>query len=231
MAVVVTLLALVAPAVTGVNSARQVTVAAYEIEGTLDTARAYAKANGTYTWVGFFEEDGSQSSRTPALAGSGRVIVSTVASKDATAMYPSNGDQAPLTSSNLVQVGNLLKIDNAHLDVLAQSDVPTRTVVDDPNYQVGSSNFNSHDAAGGGTSGTNKVTFTYPVSGNSPKYTFVKAIQFGPLGDAVKIVESPVRLVEIGLRPARGATVIASSKNCVALQVAGIGGAVRIYQP
>ena len=45
-----------------------VTSAAYTIKGVLDTARTYAKANNTYTWVGFFEEDVSQSSTNPATA-------------------------------------------------------------------------------------------------------------------------------------------------------------------
>jgi hypothetical protein len=57
-----------------------VTSAAYTIKGALDTARTYAKANNTYTWVGFFEED--ISSATPGTAGTGRLVMSIVASKD-----------------------------------------------------------------------------------------------------------------------------------------------------
>ena len=219
------LLALVVPAFTSVNTGRQMKWSAYGVESALETARAYAKANNTYTWVGFYEEDASKASTSPATAGTGRVIVSVVASKDGTSMYPVNGDQTALTATNLVQVGKLVKLDNAHLDMLAQNDVPSRTEVTDPTYQVGNSGFDSHGGAG-----ANKVTFNYPISGTSA-YTFVKVIQFNPLGDAAKIVDSPTPLIELDLRPAHGPTVDVASRNCVALQVTGIGGAVRLYQP
>jgi Tfp pilus assembly protein FimT len=51
------LLALVVPAFTTIKSGTEVTTAAYTIKAVLDTARTYAKANNTYTWVGFYEED------------------------------------------------------------------------------------------------------------------------------------------------------------------------------
>ena len=63
---------LIAPAFTTIKGGTDVTSAAYTIKGVLDTARTYAKANNTYTWVGFFEEDVSQSSTNPATAGTGQ---------------------------------------------------------------------------------------------------------------------------------------------------------------
>ena len=51
------LLVLIAPAFTTIKGGTDVTSAAYTIKGVLDTARTYAKANNTYTWVGFYEED------------------------------------------------------------------------------------------------------------------------------------------------------------------------------
>src|SRR5215831_11094712 len=51
------LLVLLAPAFTTIKGGRDVTSAAYTIKGVLDTARTYAKANNTYTWVGFLEEN------------------------------------------------------------------------------------------------------------------------------------------------------------------------------
>ena len=78
------LLVLIAPAFTTIKGGTDVTSAAYTIKGALDTARTYAKANNTYTWVGFFEEDASLSSTNPATAGTGRIVISTVASKDGT---------------------------------------------------------------------------------------------------------------------------------------------------
>ena len=37
-----------------IKGGTDVTNAAYTIKGVLDTARTYAKANNTYTWVGFY---------------------------------------------------------------------------------------------------------------------------------------------------------------------------------
>ena len=51
--IIAVLLVLIAPAFTTLKSAGDVTSAAYTIKGVLDTARTYAKANNTYTWVGF----------------------------------------------------------------------------------------------------------------------------------------------------------------------------------
>src|SRR6059058_1860157 len=84
------LLVLIAPAFTSMKSGTDVTSAAYTIKGVLDTARTYAKANNTYTWVGFTEEDVSQSSTSPATAGTGRIVMSIVASKDGTTVYNAN---------------------------------------------------------------------------------------------------------------------------------------------
>src|SRR6267378_8045326 len=54
------LLVLMAPAFTTIKGGTDVTSAAYTIKGVLDTARTYAKANNTYTWVGLIEESVNQ---------------------------------------------------------------------------------------------------------------------------------------------------------------------------
>src|SRR5206468_1541842 len=82
MGIIAILMVLVAPAFTTIKGGTDVTSAAYTVKSVLDTARTYAKANNTYTWVGFFEED--ISSTTPATAGPGRLVMSIVASKDGT---------------------------------------------------------------------------------------------------------------------------------------------------
>src|SRR5438874_12944042 len=80
--IIALLLVLIAPAFTTLKGGSDVTSAAYTIKGVLETARTYAKANNTYTWVGFFEED--VSSITPGPVGIGRVVMSIVASKNGT---------------------------------------------------------------------------------------------------------------------------------------------------
>src|SRR5438552_11168096 len=69
MGIIALLMVLVAPAFTSLKSAGDATSAAYTIKGVLDTARTYAMANNTYTWVGFFEEDVSTTSTNPATTG------------------------------------------------------------------------------------------------------------------------------------------------------------------
>src|SRR6516225_8092481 len=70
------LLVLIAPAFTSIKRGTDVTSAAYTIKGALETARTYAKANNTYTWVGFKEVDVSQSaSVSPQVTGTGRVAI------------------------------------------------------------------------------------------------------------------------------------------------------------
>src|SRR6266478_1115402 len=91
--IIAILLVLMAPAFTYIKGGTDVTSAAYTIKGVLDTARTYAKANNTYAWVGFYEEDVSLSSTSPATAGTGRIVMSTVASKGGTMLYT-----APLTN-------------------------------------------------------------------------------------------------------------------------------------
>jgi len=48
------LMVLIVPAFTSLRSGTDITSTAYTIKGVLDTARTYAKANNTYTWVGFY---------------------------------------------------------------------------------------------------------------------------------------------------------------------------------
>ncbi len=55
--IIALLLVLMAPAFTYIKGGNDVTSAAYTIKDVLDTARTYAAANNTYTWVGFYEEN------------------------------------------------------------------------------------------------------------------------------------------------------------------------------
>src|SRR5439155_9297415 len=114
------LLVLMAPAFTTIKGGTDVTSAAYTIQGVLDTARTYAKANNTYTWVGLFEEDEPPPASPAAAPGIGRVVNSVVASKGGTMLYTGNlGSPFTLDASPnqaaLIQIGKLTKIDNVHL--------------------------------------------------------------------------------------------------------------------
>jgi type II secretory pathway pseudopilin PulG len=236
------LLGLIAPAFTYIKGGTDVTSAVYTVKGVLDTARTYAKANNTYTWVGFFEEDVSQSSTNPATAGTGRIVMSIVASKDGTIIYdPTNLAQQDLTTG-LVQVGKLTKVDNAHL----------WTHTDTPSGPLPGSSFDTFDTRpnvlptyciGDASPLASTTPFQYPVGNPAPaaQYTFVKVVQFSPRGEA-RIDNSTLNAngtevfplqtaAEIAVEPTHGATVPGlTPANVVAVQFTGVGGDVKIYR-
>ena len=233
--IIAVLLVLIAPAFTTIKGGTDITSAAYTIKGVLDTARTYAKANNTYTWVGFYEENtenpASPNSDTPAV---GRIIMSIVASKDGTMLYTGNLGTSvtldPANSGTLVQVGKLTKIDNVHLKTFsAPTATPppdtfdTRPVVTSTAAQIGDNNFPPNPS----------LTFHYPIGSSSPQYTFVKAVQFSPRGECI-ITNSnytPARIAEVGVVPTHGATAPTSTPpNVAAVQVNGFAGDVKIYR-
>ncbi len=231
------LLVLIAPAFTSLKSGSDVTNSAYTIKGVLETARTYAKANNTYTWVGFYEEDASQSSMNPAAEGVGRIVMSIVASKDGTRIYdPNNLAQQDLTTG-VIQVGKLTKIDNVHL--WTHTDTPSGT----------GSTFNTRPnvattyCIGDSSPSNSTTTFQYPVGSPRPsaQYPFVKAIEFSPRGD-IRINNGTLSgngteifprqaAAEIAFEPTHGAAVPASTPaNVAAIQFTGFGGSVSIYR-
>ena len=231
------LLVLMAPAFTTIKDGWGVTSAAYTIKGVLDTARTYAKANNTYTWVGFFEEDVSQSSTNPATPGTGRLVMSIVASKDGSIIY----DPTILTpqdlTTRLIQVGKLVKIDNIHL--WTHTDSPSGNGSTFPTRW----NVVTIYCIGDRTPQNDSTTpFEYPVGNPAPaQYTFVKAIQFSPRGEA-RINNSTINangvenfplqpVAEIGVEPTHGSSLPDSvPANVFAIQFTGIGSNVRIYR-
>jgi prepilin-type N-terminal cleavage/methylation domain-containing protein len=216
------LMALLVPAVTSLRRGTDVTSAANTIKGVLDTARTYAKANNTYTWVGFFEED--ISSATPATAGTGRLVMSIVASKDGTNV----ASGGLINPANLIQVDKLTKIENVHLatftDGLGQS--PGTTFDTRPPVTFNGTQYRIGDTSQPPDSTT---PFQYPVG--SP-YTFVKAVQFSSSGEARidNNTYSPQTAAEIGLRRTHGTAVDTNSPNVVAIQFTGEGGNVTVYR-
>ena len=232
------LLVLIAPAFTYIKGGNDVTSAAYTVKGVLDTARTYAKANNTYTWVGFLEENVnnpvSPNSDTPRV---GRLIMSIVASKDGTMMYnPTDLGQQNLTTG-LTQLGKIIKIDNVHL--WTHTDVPSGTGETFDTRPIVASTFCIGDA-----SPSNSTTpFQYPVGNPAPsaQYSFVKAVQFSPSGEA-RVNNSTTNpngsqvfplqtAAEIALEPTHGATIPGSlPANVVAVQFTGVGANVKIYR-
>jgi Tfp pilus assembly protein FimT len=230
MAIIVILMVLVAPAFTNIKSGTDVTSAAYTVKGVLDTARTHAKANNTYVWVGFFEEDVSQASTNPATAGIGRIVMSIVASKDGTMIYDPSSP-AKITTTRLMQLGKLTKVENMHL--WTHSDNPSNsgsTFDTRPNVA-------SAYCVGNSTPSNSTTPFQYPVGNPEPgaQYTFRKAVQFSPGGEA-RINNSTTSFplqpaAEIGLEPTHGNVAPGSiPANVVAIQFGGVGANVTIYR-
>jgi len=213
MAVVFVLILVVgflAPALTNLKSAGDVTSAAYTIKGVLDQARTYAMANDTYTTVGFAGSIGNTSASV-----TGQIFVAMLASTDATANGFSNG--------NYKQLGKLLKFDNTHIH---DTGVPTNDGTDFENRPSVAAAYRISTAAAG--------AYTITIQG----VTFSRWVQFSPRGEAVLGGNSAMtQYMEVGLFPTH-ATILASSQdangkwlgNIVAIQVSGFSGSVRIYR-
>jgi len=218
MAIMITLMGFVAPAFTGMKGAGDVTKAAYDIAGALENARSYAIAKNTYVWVGFFEESAAAS--VPGTAGTGRVVVGAVASRDGTKIYDP-ASPAALPGNSLVPVNKLVKLDNMHLKTFSAGTgtgggFDARPTVSGSGAQIGD------DLA----SGASLTPFT------TGQYKFTKAIEFNPRGEArMNNAGSSLQpVVEIGLQPAHGESADTANKNVAAVQVTGVAGNVKIYR-
>ena len=222
------LMVLVVPAVLNLKGSSDLTNAAYTISGALEQARSHALGNHTYVWMGFYEEDVSQSSTSPATPGIGRVVISIVASKDGTIIYDPNS-LATIDPTRLTQVGKLIKIQNAHLTTFTDgsgtgSMFDTRPPVTYNTARIGDTTPPS----------ASLTPFQYPVGAPAPtaQYTFLKAIQFSPRGEA-RINNNNFTLktaAEVGLRQTHGAAVDTVSPNVVAIQFSAIAGDIKIYR-
>ncbi len=239
--IIALLLVLIAPAFTYIKGGTDVTSAAYTIKDVLDTARTYAKANNTYTWVGFFEENAPPPEGPTASPGTGRIVMSIIASKDGTMIYTGNlGSDFilddPPNQAALIQVGKLTKIDNVHLKTFpaATATLPpdtfdTRPAVNSTAAQIGN---DATDPSTPIAPPNPALTFHYPVGSSPGQYIFTKVIQFSPRAEGV-IDNSSYTLApvsEIGIQPTHGTTLDPTSANPVAIQFTGIGGSVKIYR-
>ena len=214
--IIAVLLVLLAPAFTTIKSGTDITSAAYTIKGALDTARTYAKANNTYTWVGFAGSIGPNTQDSVT----GQVQVAIVASKDGTNLWSANN---ALPSASLTQVGKMITLNNIHIgDTGApQSDgteFESRATVDDDHRISTSAN----------------TPYPFTVQGT----TFSKWIQFSSRGETLVHGGgfSIVKAAEVGVLPTHGTALAVTQSgnlwlgNVAAIQIGGFTGDVRIYR-
>ena len=246
--IIILLTALLTPAFTNLKRAGDVTSAAYTIKGVLEQARTYAMANNTYTWVGFYEEDASQSSTNPATAGVGRLVMSIVASNDGTTVYNPNSttNPDPVDPNKLIQLTKLVKIDNVHLPLFTigsgtGSTFDTRPALqNDPVVGYNDSRFGELNGNPTAPTTNAKFPFQYPVGNTAPaaQYTFTKTLQFNPRGEGrINSTYDVRRVIEIGLIPTHqnvAPTPTPSAGNyagnVVVVQLNGFAGNVKIFR-
>ena len=228
IALISTLMVLVAPAFTGIKSAGDVTSAAYTIKDALEQARTYAMAYKTYVWIGFYEEPAGQPSTNPATPGTGRIVISTIASADGTTVYNPRS-LAAIDPTRVTQLNKLVKVEGTHLATF-------------PDGSGTGDTFDSRPAAiyetakiGDTTPPNPSLTpFQYPVGNPAPaaQYTFVKAVEFSPRGEArINNRNYTLKTVaEIGLQPTHGTAVDLNSRNIIAIQFGALGGDLKIYR-
>ena len=252
--IIAVLLVLLAPAFTTIKGAGDVTSAAYTIKGALETARTYAKANNTYVWVGFAEENaGSNTPATPTATPaaspypSGRVVMAIVASRDGTTIYNPNSlnNPDPIDPTKLTVVTKLVKVDNVHLPLFAAGTGTGDSFDARPSPSPGSdynySRFGDLNLAGLSAPLTDsQFPFQYPVGAPAPtaQYVFRKTLQFTPRGECrINSTYDVRRVIEIGLLQTHGSIVPTPTPsagnyigNVAAVQITGFGSSVKIYR-
>lgn len=242
VAIILVMTALAIPAFNAIKGGGDITKAAYDVAGALEMAATYARANNTYVWVGFFEEDPTVLATTPATAGVGRLVISIVCSKDGTQIVSPTGAGQAIPPGRLTQIGKLIKIDRMHFGDVPNPASPDpkgagtswdqRPSVVDPvgeTYRIGQT-----------TPANTAFPFQYPVGSDTAvlQYRFNKTIQFSPQGETLintgkggaTTIYNTWPWLEIGLQPAHGNLADTAAKNIVAVQVAGINPQMRIYR-
>ena len=254
------LMVLIAPAFTTMKSGSDFTNAVYGIQGVLENARTYAKANRTYVFVGFAEVDSSvDPSVSPQVAGYGRVAVAVVASKDGTRhfQYATSGQGSDWQSNyadsskpeyrggHLVAVGKLQTYGNLHF---APLDFGSWTPSTYPNSKMaryqppGGSNIYTLGRAIP-PNPASVTPFTWPLGSplaSGYQYRFDRVIYIDPTG-ITRIAHQTnadeiAHVMEIDLQPTHGTVTPTPPTNQdvgnhAVVQLGTTDGAVRVYRP
>ena len=246
LGVIALLLGLIVPALGPLKGSQDVTTAAYNLAGSLETARNYAISNNTYTWIGFYEQDYANTSPPtaslqPPYKGVGHLVAAIVYSKDGTKLVDDTVTAStPLPAGSLAPVGKLLHVYAVHLKAL---DAPPQQTANSPDPAVASllkgrpyqTDIDSATLEQSLFNSESPDTTLRPFTALG--YTFYKTIRFNPRGEAnINSTLPCTRIIEFGLQPTHGNAVAAVAPgsndppNSVAVQQAGIGGAVNIYR-
>jgi prepilin-type N-terminal cleavage/methylation domain-containing protein len=237
--IIAVLLVLLVPAFTSMKSGSDFTNAVYGIQGLLENARTYAKANRTYVFAGFAEVDSSvDPSVSPQVTGGptpyGRVAVAVVASKDGTRHFqyttgsPAQGSdwqsnyedasKPEYHGRHLVAVGKLQVYEN--LDFIRWN-FGTWTPTAKPNSKMARYQSTAPYTLSGDWSTVIPATpFTWPLGSplnSGYQYRFDRVICFDPTGIARIATSTNAdaigQVMEIDLQPTHGTLVPPNPTN------------------
>jgi prepilin-type N-terminal cleavage/methylation domain-containing protein len=248
------LLALIGPALTTLTSGTNVSSAVYGVKAVLENARAYAKANHTYVFVGLSEVDSSvDPSVTPQIttgdAPYGRVAIAAVASRDGTSQYQyATTDQGTDWTANyangthLFAIGKLQTYENLHFVPL---DFGSWTPTAHPNSKMARYQPTGPPYTLGHALSSSVTPFTWPLGsplGSGYQYRFDRVIIFDPTGVARIATSSNgdaiAHVIEIDFQPTHGthfqslpADFNQDVGSHAVIQLGTTSGAVRVYRP
>ena len=252
--IVAILLVLIGPALTTITSGTEVSSAIYGVKEVLENARAYAKANHTYVFVGFSEVDSSvDPSVSPQITTGdtpyGRVAVAVVASKDGTSQYQYvTSDQGNDWTANyangahLVAVGKLRTYENLHFVPL---DFGSWSPTAHPNSKMARYQPTGPPYILGHALSSSVTPFTWPLGSaldSGYQHRFDRVINFDPTGIA-RIATSTngdaiAHVIEIDFQPTHGTVFQPLPEgfnqdvgNHAVIQLGTTSGAVRVYRP
>ncbi len=259
--IIALLMILIVPGFTTIKGAGDFTNAVYGIQGTLESARTYAKASHTYVFVGFAEVDSSvDRSVSPQVTTGptpyGRVAVTVVASKDGTRHFQyATSNQGSDWQSNyedsskpeyhgrhLVAVGKLQVFEN--LDFIRWN-FGSWTPAAHPNSKMARYQSTVPYTLSGDWSGLTPATpFSWPLGSplnSGYQYRFDRVIYFDPTGIARAATstnaDAIAQVMEIDLQPTHGTLVPPDPSNHqdvgnqAVIQLGSTDGAVRVYRP
>ena len=252
--VIAILLVLIGPALTTITSGNGVSSAIYGVKEVLENARAYAKANHTYVFVGLAEADSSvDPSVRPQITNGdtpyGRVAVAVVASKDGTPQYQyATSDQGNDWTANyangahLVAIGKLQTYENLHF---VPVDFGSWSPTAHPNSKMARYQPTGPPYTLGHALSSSVTPFTWPLGSSLDsgyQYRFDRVINFDPTGIA-RIATSTngdaiAHVIEIDFQPTHGtafqplpADFNQDVGNHAVIQLGTTSGAVRLYRP
>lgn len=252
--IVAILLVLIGPALTTITRGTEISSAIYGVKEVLENARAYAKANHTYVFVGFSEVDSSvDPSVSPQITTGdtpyGRVAMAVVASKDGTSQYQYvTSDQGNDWTANyangahLVAVGKLRTYENLHFVPL---DFGSWSPSAHPNSKMARYQPTGPPYTLSHALSSSVTPFTWPLGSaldSGYQYRFDRVVNFDPTGIA-RIATSTngdaiAHVIEIDFQPTHG-TVFQPLPdgfnqdvgNHAVVQLGSTSGAVRVYRP